>query len=44
MTMFMKIDIIRDIYKMRFNVKTSITKVRGTIAKKTHGEEQKSIL
>jgi hypothetical protein len=32
--MFMKTDMTGDIHAMRFNVKTSITKVRGTVAKK----------
>jgi head-tail adaptor len=32
--MFMKTDMMGDIHAMRFNVKTSITKVRGTVAKK----------
>jgi len=32
--MFMKTDMTGDIHVMRFNVKTSITKVRGTAAKK----------
>ena len=31
---FMKTDMMGDIHAMRFNVKTSITKVRGTVAKK----------
>ena len=37
--MFMKTDMTGDIYAMRVNVKTSITKVRGTVAKKTHKEK-----
>jgi hypothetical protein len=32
--MFMKTDMTGDIHAMRVNVKTSITKVRGTAAKK----------
>jgi hypothetical protein len=32
--MFMKTDMTGDIHAMRFNVKTSITKMRGTVAKK----------
>jgi hypothetical protein len=32
--MFMKTNITGDIHAMRFNVKTSITKMRGTVAKK----------
>ena len=32
--MFMKMNMTGDIHAMRFNVKTSITKVRGTVAKK----------
>ena len=32
--LFMKTDMTGDIHAMRFNVKKSITKVRGTVAKK----------
>ena len=37
--MLMKTNMTGDIHAMRFNVKTSITKVRGTVAKKTHVEK-----
>jgi hypothetical protein len=40
--MFMKPDITRDIHAMRFNVKTSITKVSRTVAKKAHMEKTKN--
>jgi hypothetical protein len=35
----MKPDMTRDIQAMRFNVKTSITKVRRNVEKKTHMEK-----
>ena len=38
----MKTNMTGDIHVMRFNVKTSITKVRGTIAKKKHMEKTKN--